>query len=231
MDLYKYETHLHTSEASACASSTGEEMALAHKKAGYTGIIVTDHFFNGNTSVPENLPWSERIELFCKGYENAKKCGDEIGLQVFFGLEYGVEHSDFLTYGPDKKWLIEHPEIMDMNLCDYIRFIQKAGGMVIQAHPFREAYYIKMTRYAPRYVDGIEVINASHENPEFNKRAEFYARSYDLPVTAGSDTHSAEYMFGGGVAFDHKLASVHEYIKLVKTRKINSLLKGVYGQQ
>ena len=223
MELYKYETHMHTSEASDCASSSGAEMAEAHKIKGYTGIIVTDHFFNGNTCVPKTLSWRERVELFCKGYENAKKCGDEIGLQVFFGWEYGSEHSDFLTYGPDKNWLIQHPEIMDMHLCDYIKFIKRAGGMVIQAHPFREASYIKMTKFAPEYVDGIEIINASHENPVFNERAEFYAKSYNLPVTAGSDTHSTEFLFGGGVGFDHKLSSVHEYIKLVKARKIDRL--------
>ena len=40
---YLYETHLHTSEASACACSTGKEMAQACKDAGYTGIIVTNH--------------------------------------------------------------------------------------------------------------------------------------------------------------------------------------------
>ena len=42
---YVYETHMHTSEASACAGSTGTQMARAYKAAGYTGIIVTDHFF------------------------------------------------------------------------------------------------------------------------------------------------------------------------------------------
>ena len=48
--MYKYETHLHTCEASACASAKGEEQARRYKELGYDGIIVTDHFFNGNTS-------------------------------------------------------------------------------------------------------------------------------------------------------------------------------------
>ena len=58
-------------------------MAVKYKEEGYTGIIVTDHFFNGNTTVPRDLPWEERVELFCKGYENAKAKGDEIGLDVY----------------------------------------------------------------------------------------------------------------------------------------------------
>ena len=39
-----YETHLHTSEASACSIITGAEQARTYKEAGYSGIIVTDHF-------------------------------------------------------------------------------------------------------------------------------------------------------------------------------------------
>ena len=49
--MYRYETHMHTSQASACAFSTGAEMARAYAAAGYTGIFITDHFFNGNSCI------------------------------------------------------------------------------------------------------------------------------------------------------------------------------------
>lgn len=39
---YLYETHLHTSQGSLCGRAEGREMADACKKAGYTGIFVTD---------------------------------------------------------------------------------------------------------------------------------------------------------------------------------------------
>ena len=52
---YLYETHLHTSEASACAHSTGNEMAEACKEAGYTGIIVTNHNWHGNHCIELSL--------------------------------------------------------------------------------------------------------------------------------------------------------------------------------
>lgn len=81
--LYLYETHLHTTAASACARSSGAEYISFYKSLGYAGIIVTDHFFNGNCSIPDNLPWEERVNLFCRGYEEAKAEGDRQGLQVF----------------------------------------------------------------------------------------------------------------------------------------------------
>ena len=50
--MYKYETPLHTAETSKCGKSGGAEMARHFAGLGYTGIFVTDHFFNGNTTVP-----------------------------------------------------------------------------------------------------------------------------------------------------------------------------------
>ena len=113
LDGYLYETHLHTAEGSACAGSSGAEMARAYAKAGYTGIIITNHFFYGNTAVDRSLPWSDWVEKYCLGYEHAKAEGDKLGLQVFFGWESGYRGTEFLIYGPDKQWLLKHPEIKD----------------------------------------------------------------------------------------------------------------------
>ena len=99
--MYRYETHLHTRYGSACATATGREQAINYKKAGYTGIMITDHFFRGNTCISHRLPWEERIDMFCRGYEEAKMVGDKIGLQVFFGWEETYEGQDFLVYGLD----------------------------------------------------------------------------------------------------------------------------------
>ena len=73
-----YETHMHTCQASACGKATGAEQARAYRDAGYTGIIITDHFFGGNTAIDRTLPWEERVDLFWRGYEDAKKEGDRI---------------------------------------------------------------------------------------------------------------------------------------------------------
>ena len=48
---FLYETHMHTRQASACGKCTGKEHARFYKEQGYTGIIMTDHFFGGNTAI------------------------------------------------------------------------------------------------------------------------------------------------------------------------------------
>ena len=215
--FYQYETHLHTSEASACGVSSGAEMAVAHKEKGYDGVIVTDHFFNGNTAVPRDLPWAERVERFCLGYRHCRETGEKIGLQVFFGWEYGYYGTEFLTYGLDEQWLLSHPDILSWPLDEYFRRVHADGGFITHAHPFRQASYIPEIRLFPDQVDAVEVINASHCDPLFNMQAREYAAEQGLPAVSGSDTHNATRLFGGGMQFDHRLNSIQDYIKAVRS--------------
>ena len=233
---YLYETHMHTSEGSACASNTGAEMARAYAQAGYTGIIITDHFVYGNTAVDRRLPWSEWVEKFCLGYEHAKEEGEKCGLQVFFGWESGYGGPEFLVYGLDKQWLLNHPEIKDATVEEQLQLVHAGGGILSQAHPYREAWYIKEIRLYPDFVDAVEGVNASHSSygkeerhPEFNERALAYAKEHNLPLTAGSDQHST-LMLWGGMVFPRKLTDIHDFGRAVLNREAVQLLDGTERQ-
>ena len=223
---YRYETHLHTKEGSACANNTAKEMVYAYKAAGYTGIMVTDHFYRGNTAVDRELSWEDWVEAYCKGYENAKAAGDEIGLQVFFGWEESHQGTDFLIYGLDKAWLKKHPELREISIEEQYALVHKDGGMVIHAHPYREAWYIPEIRLFPDYIDGVEVCNASHYGrvpgedgrSVYDAQALEYANRYQLPKTGGSDIHSTNLLYGG-IAFPRKLTDVFDYMKAVKNKE------------
>lgn len=215
---FLYETHMHTSRASLCASSTGKEMAQAAKDAGYAGIIITEHNWYGNTCIDRNLPWEQWVELFARGYEEAKELGDKLGLSVFFGYEACYDATEFLIYGVDKIWLKEHPQIKDASIRQQYELIHQAGGLVIHAHPFRKEDYIPEIRLFPEDVDGVEGINATHSShlslhhnqPEFDTLAVAYALEHGLPMTAGSDVHDVR-LFGGGMAFKRRLDSIEDF--------------------
>lgn len=220
---YVYETHLHTSQASACARNTGAEMARACYEAGYTGIMVTDHFFYGNSCVDKTLSWQDWVEAFCAGYEDARAEGARLGLQVFFGWEACYQGTEFLIYGLDKAWLLAHPEIKDITIGEQYRLVHASGGLVVHCHPYRDEAYIPKIRIFPEYVDAVEGVNAthsciksrSHNKPEFDARAREYAEQYGLPMTAGSDVHSTDLLFGG-MALQKKLDDVQAYVHLMK---------------
>ena len=112
---YIYETHLHTIEASACSKTPAREYIDHMTNLGYSGIIVTDHFFTGNSCVPKDLPWEERIDIYCSGYEHALEAAKGHDLTVMFGIEFNFQGDEFMIYGVDKKWLKDHPEIMEIS--------------------------------------------------------------------------------------------------------------------
>lgn len=219
---YLYETHLHTCESSRCARNTGEEMAQACKAAGYAGMIVTEHNWYGNHCIDGDYSWEEWIERFCKGYEHAKAWGDKNDFNVFFGYEANYQGTEFLIYGVDKEWLKNHPAIKDASIEKQFQMIHEAGGMIVQAHPFRKEDYIPAVRLFPEYVDAVETVNAthsshlsiSHNNHEWDIQAIAYAKEHRLPMTAGSDIHST-FLFHGGVAFKRRLTDIHDYCKAI----------------
>ena len=214
---FLYETHMHTCQGSACGKATGREQAQVYKEAGYTGIIITDHFFGGNTAVDRELPWEERIDLFWRGYEDAKEVGDRIGLDVFFALEQNIHFDEYLIYGLTKDYMKAHPEMEHWTRHEQLEEVHKAGGCVIQAHPFRIRGYMDRIRLGLKYCDGIEVANAGNM-PLDDARALLYAREFGLVMTAGSDNHCGSNWPLYGVELEKRLTSIGDYVKIVLNR-------------
>ncbi|MDR0567976.1 MAG: PHP domain-containing protein [Spirochaetaceae bacterium] len=221
-----YETHLHTAQASSCAVSAGREYISRYKDLGYSGIIITDHFYNGNSSLNRNLPWKEWVRQFCRGYEDALNEGVKQGLSVFFGWEETFDGDDYLIYGLDKEWLLEHPEAAHWTRREQYEKISQYGGCVVQAHPFRQHYYINTVHLSTGCVDAVEAANAGNHSQSYDALAMRYAQKLRLPVSAGSDIHRAEDVRAGetfGVYLPQKLTSILDYVKAVRERRITGL--------
>ena len=211
---FLYETHMHTCQASACGKSTGTEHARFYKEQGFDGIILTDHFFGGNTSIDRSLPWEKRIDLFWSGYEDAKEEGDKIGLDVFFGLEQNIHFDEYLIYGLTKEYMKAHPEMEHWTRRQQLEEVHRAGGCVIQAHPFRIRDYMDRIRIGVGYSDGIEVANAGNE-PLDDARAWRYGQEKGLVMTAGSDNHRSPATTLFGVRLEKRLTSIDDYVKII----------------
>ena len=211
---YLYETHMHTCLASKCGRSTGKEHAQFYKEAGYTGIIMTDHFFGGNTAVDRTLPWEERIDLFWRGYEDAKEEGDRIGQDVFFGLEQNFSGDEYLVYGLTKEYMKAHPEMEHWTRQQQLDEVHRAGGCVIQAHPFRMRGCMDRIRVATLFCDGIEAANRGNE-PIDDARAYRMGRAKGLLMTAGSDNHHSPAEETYGVILEKRLTSITDYVRII----------------
>ena len=216
--MYLYETHMHTSPVSACAVSSPAEQARAYKAMGYAGIIVTDHFINGNSGCPRKLSWDKRIGFFASGYESAKKEGALCGLDVFFGCEYNIGGTEFLTYGLSIETLLANPGMDALTVKQYSEFVRANGGYLAQAHPYRTGWWIDNPFPAdPALMDGVEVYNAGNLDKAANLKALEFARLHNLPVQAGTDSHHTDSPFFSGIMLPKKAGSIFDIIEAIKT--------------
>ena len=188
---YRYEMHRHTSPCSHCGKADPEKLPIVMKEEGYTGCVITDHFYYGNSGIERTLPWNE----FCRPYEEtylkAKAVGDKIDFDILFGIEEHVgEGKEILIYGITPEFMYKYPEMREGGLERIYKFAKNENALVIQAHPFRSRDYIPepMKKLSPDFLDGYELFNASNK-PEDNKNAfEIYSGSGKI-FTAGTDCH------------------------------------------
>ena len=164
--MYKIEPHLHTTHVSRCGWLKAEEIVAGYKAAGYSALIVTDHY-NRTTfdylGIDPAAP-GDKIGAFLAGYRLVREEGEKQGLKVFKGAELRFDESDndYLLYGWQNDLLAEPEEIFRM-------------GPAIA-----------------RYLDGVEVYNANPRHNSRNELAQDYAKEFGLIATAGSDCHRTE---------------------------------------
>ena len=226
MKKYRYETHLHTAPASKCGRADVRSTLTFYKSLGYDGVFITNHFINGNIGCSKDLPYEEKLNFYFADYEEGLCIGEELGIRVFCGIECYYEGSEFLVYGLDKQWFLDHPEIQEMEQSKKLSCFSEAGALLVQVHPFRERAYIDHIHLFPRHVHAIETYNAS-ESSKNNALAEVLAHHYELISFAGSDNHrggavrtGATEKRLGGMESDTPIENVQAFIAQLKSGEL-----------
>ncbi len=218
---YLYETHCHTSVMSQCSQLAPQEMVELYLSNGYTGVIVTEHFLNGNTWLNYNeykdRSYGDRVKRFCEGCREVQRVAEGSGLDLFFGFEYSYHGTDVLIYGMDEEKLLAFPEIMTLGPNELCKQLKGSEYLAVQAHPFRVNWYIPYTRIFDG-VEGMETYNACRDEL-CNGLADHYANACHLLKTGGSDIHKASQETLGGTAFDERVTSIQHFIRLLREGK------------
>lgn len=216
---YKYEMHQHTWPCSHCGHADPEKLVRTMKNDGYTGLVITDHFYFGNTGIDRSLPWDEFCKAYIDNYLAAKRIGDEIDFDVLFGVEENVgEGKEVLLYGITPEFILSHPELRNSNLELIYKLANEFGALVIQAHPFRNRDYIPdpLKRLDPAFLDGYEVFNTANK-PEDNKLAFDTYKDSGKIFTAGSDWHRDETTVRSGIETDVRIKTEKQLADILKS--------------
>lgn len=223
MNTYKYDLHAHTSETSPCGRMKASDVVRMYKDKGYYGIVITDHYFDGFF---ENLPemtWKDKIACYLQGYRNAYEAGLKIGLKVILGMElrFNENFNDYLIYGLDEKFMLEHPELYKLDLAYLRKLIAGTGIMIFQAHPFRPL----IVPADPALLDGVEVYNGNPRHNSSNEKAQKFARKNGLIEISGSDSHQPQDIARGGVFLTEPVDTSEELAAALKAGKISELIR------
>ncbi len=215
--MFIIDPHIHTAEVSPCGKVNASRLVSLYKKAGYHGLIVTDHLSTYCPIFQKSKPWREKIDLFFAGYELIKKIGESAGLVILPGFEltFNEAPNDYLVYGIDKNWLYSHERLLDSSIEVFSREISGTGALIIQAHPFRK-------RLIPRekpHIHGIEVYNGNPRHDSQNNKAEEYAKSRSMLISSGSDFHQEVDCCRGGMRFSKPILSIEDFIAGIKNGK------------
>lgn len=215
--MYKYELHMHTKEGSACGVDTVHDMIKKYKSLGYTGMVVTNHFYCGNTSVDRKLPWKDFVMEYARAYYEGQKTAKELDFDLLFGIEQGYGGGrEILIYGVEPEFIAERPFLIEENLELWSKEIRQAGGFVAYAHPFRNRNYIKDPGEVPdlKYADGIEVHNYCNQ-PEDNEKAQRIFGNSGTILIAGSDMHGVNFENSNGVLLKTRVKTTAELAKIL----------------
>ena len=186
------DTHIHTAETSPCALTTASEAVALYQRAGYDGFVITDHMYPFILRGCRNEAWHEQVDFWLTGYRAAKMAARD-NFAVFLGMEirFASCHNDYLLFGLNEDFIYDNPNLHKYKTLQEFRpLADKNGILIVQAHPFRRG----MTVVDPTLLDGMEILNANHENN--NEFAKMWSEKYGLFPTAGTDYHEGDVRYG-----------------------------------
>ncbi len=213
MAKYKLELHAHTKDISKCASVSVEQLTELYTAAGYTGVVLTNHFEPYTFSFFNGTTWEEKVREYISGYE--KLCDAAAGkLDIILGAEVRMTDyfNDYLLFGVTKEFLFKNPGIFEYGIKRLSAVCRDNGIMVYQAHPFRNG----MTVVNPSYLDGVEIFNGHRNHDSRNEIAKAWAEKFGLRVSSGSDFHDPFSGIDAGIVTENRITTQRQLYEVLR---------------
>ena len=212
--MFKTELHCHSKSVSACARVSNEEIIQKFTEAGYTSLVLANHFNKGTQDFLGCANYQDFVTAYLKGYEDLKR--DASGkLNVILGMElrFNENSNDYLVFGITEELLRAHEDIFSLNPESFSKISRENGLLFVQAHPFRNT----MTVINPAFLDGVEVYNGHKGHDSRNEIADMWADKYGLIKTSGTDFHYPHVPANAGILTDEKITTSEQLLEILKS--------------
>ncbi|MBR5520163.1 MAG: hypothetical protein IKU55_05550 [Clostridia bacterium] len=217
--MYLFDTHVHTAGVSRCAHLTAEETVDIYADLGYSGFCVTNHYSEDTLYNDIQEPtWEKTIEVYQRGYYQAKEYGAKRGLTVLFGMEMHIsdyERNEYLVYGLTPEFVAANKDLWKYSLAELKGILEANNGMIFQAHPFRN----NMVLSPAQYLDGIEAYNGNPRHNSRNDYAIMTAKTLGYGMVSGSDSHDPGDAGHGGLAFFECPKTEEDFVRILRSKR------------
>ncbi|MBQ9120993.1 MAG: hypothetical protein IJY12_01365 [Clostridia bacterium] len=211
---YKIELHCHCKEVSLCADADTKLVAKKYLEAGYSTIVLTNHFNHDTIRSRENETYEDFLARYISAADKLQaEVGDRITVLLGMEIRFPTNWNDYLVYGMTPEFLYAYPNILDMDLGSFRQLVNENGMLLFQAHPFR----FGMTTTNPKFLDGIESHNGHPHHNSNNDIAEAWAEKYGLLHSAGSDYHHERDVPTSGIISTRPIRTSKDLIDVLKT--------------
>lgn len=181
--------HAHTSPISPCCKGLADRIISDDMAAGIDGVVLTNHY--QKSYVEDRFGTLDNFaKAYTDEYHKMKLLGDEKGFKVFYGMEISMEPYNrlhMLVYGITPEFTLEHPDVFDLDHEQLYKLVKDNGGMLVQAHPFREAKHKVMEL---SLLDGLEANSHPFYNGTFHEKLTELCHIRGLILTSGGDYHA-----------------------------------------
>lgn len=189
---FKIDLHVH-SKYSTDNNADPEETVRCAIERGLHGIVFTEHYYYAASEAVVKLR-----ETYGKD------------LLIFRGVEYSTAEGHCLVFGVDTDKLgLKYAPVEDV-----VRFVSKAGGVVIPSHPFRPGTSLGELIMSIKGICALEGHNGCNMHL-MNKKAVEAAGILKLPYTGGSDAHEPREVGACYTEFDDAV-TYDNFIDLLK---------------
>lgn len=218
-EMYKTETHLHTSESSPCGKLRAAEMVELYHEAGYSTICISDHIKQKYFDDLGEIPWKDKVTILLSGYYKAKHAAKKYNMNVILSAELlldGTRPNHYLVYGITKKFLINNPDFCKLSIEQFSKIAKENGVFIVQAHPYRD----EKNYPTPEFVDAFEIYNSNPRHRDHSEESLKTAIENGLLLSAGSDAHRPEDVAKSGILTQKEIKNAKDLTAAIKSGKI-----------
>lgn len=216
--MIKLETHCHTSGGSGCATSPNEILVQDYIRAGYGGVVITNHISKGSYDYHKGETHAEKVRFYYSMIDTLRERFKPFGVKVFWGSEIrlvpengSIFGEEFTVYGITERDMRDNKPFYTFTQEELFRFAEKRWLFMYQTHPFRDG--VKSGN--PRFMHGAESFNGHFHHDNHNDLAAEFCKKNRLIGLSGTDYHHEHQPITAGIYIPESVNTEDELIELL----------------